>query len=302
MKLSVHQASRIGDLPPRAASFFSSEALPEKDIFGYDEQIKAGLGMGLEAAKGKSGRVLIFGYPGTGKSAFPFTLARRLNADFDKRFSLTYISCESFYVLSEMENLKKDLDQLAEKVCQNRPAIFSIDETDALTVPIYKARSTLRILSQWLLDFMDHCRDQILLFGIANHPEKMDNSFLRRFQVRLYFEPTDSGVIRRILKRYLNIDNDERVTRVLLKKFEEYDLRLMSSDLIDACEEIRTSVGSLKGLPVQEVVKTLQYHISPCNCAHYIDDYEKQNRNLINFSRDYILPYWKVIYDRMTTF
>ncbi|KAK3916214.1 Fidgetin-like protein 1 [Frankliniella fusca] len=136
--------------------------------------------------------LLLFGPPGTGKTLIGKCLATEARATF---FSVTASTFGAKY-FGETEVLAKTLFECARAL---QPSIIFIDEVDSVLRNNADSESgcSLRLRTELLTNMaiVDGCqttgKEQVLVIGATNYPDRVDEAARRRFTRRLYIPLPD---------------------------------------------------------------------------------------------------------------
>lgn len=129
--------------------------------------------------------VRLFGPPGTGKSMLARTIAHTSNLNF---FNITPSMITNRFI-GESERRVSVLFNLATKFS---PSIIFFDEVDAILPNAHDETPGAQGVRSELLTCMEGIgagRDEkkmVIVIGATNHPERLENAFLRRFTKRLH--------------------------------------------------------------------------------------------------------------------
>lgn len=278
-------------------------ARDHKDYFfvGYEDEIKAGMNLLRQAVEGGVWRVLIFGFPGCGKSEYPFVLASRAKATLRLNVSLLYVKCHRLASSFEDTNkMKAYLRELTGKIESFQPIILAFDEFDAISPKRDSQSSLLTELSLWAMSFLSNGNDvdsekKILFFGITNFPNQMDVAVRDRLQYPMHFGNAGVEVIKSMLE-HNGIPNSNEVANIMLEINSQLGQTITGRGIALACKAlVRLEKKQLSKVfetsSAEEIAKTISVHAQPVSNKE-ISDWERLNRNLIQHSET-VKSYWK---------
>ena len=275
-------------------------------LFGYDGQKKAGIGVSIGVIKGGFAEVLVFGFPGTGKSDFPFILVKLLKEELKAEFSLAYVKCDRFAGQMTPKIATKIIDTI-KLALNNPPSIIAFDEIETLTLPMDEISPEVAPLAQWLRGLADESQvfNQVLLIGMTNHPKKVDPAVFRRFRVAIYFEVTDHNQVTEIIQEKMDIDGKKAadVSQKLFKQMDTLGLVLLGCRAVDSCKQACIDAKE-KGVDFQsmssaEIVKMMMPNIGPGGLKEALEDWKTKYKGLIDFSINIQIPYFIAIAKRL---
>lgn len=281
--------------------FYKAGKIPRRPLFGYERQLEAGMGIGLNVADGERASLLAFGIPGTGKALFPCMLANQLKADFQKPFSLAYVICAPMY-LSRQEDLIDHLSNLIRRVEENSPAILHLVELDTLGRPYHNRFgknhepdvASLHVLS-WIRNLFSEIPKGTFLICTTSYPEKLDATFLNRFNIMFYFEPTNRKMISRIISEELGRNDAEKITMKFMDYVTSFGLTPLSGELFNACKLLKRNVRNVRDLHTQEVVGLLKRYTTLSFPTKSVEEYQKEHESYMKFS-DHSINSWRNMY------
>jgi len=289
----------------RAIQFFTHKDVPKKQLFGYELQKTAGIGLGAGAVGGGFAEALAFGFPGTGKSDFPYVLVNLLQEKLQARFSLAYVKCDRFAGKLTPEIVKSIMETI-DKALKNTPTLIAFDEIDTLALPIDETPTEIAPLAQWLRGLGDETQtfQKVILMAATNYPMKVDVGVFRRFRTAIYFEMTDENVLTEMIHKKLGIDGKtaRKTAQRLFKEMEKCELTILGCNAFGACQqackELNNSGTDPSSLSHDQVTEMLLPNIGPGGFKKNVDEWKEKHKGLIEFSVKHQMPYWAAIAER----
>ncbi len=273
--------------------FFYPEEIPQRRLFGYDTQIKAGLNLCKLVSNGGSESLLVFGLPSTGRNIFPCVLATRFNSRIRKksnRFSLCYIECRAINSLEE-EEMVNFLSRLSDFIMEDKPKILHVCSTDFLGYSSglgngYELFEKHNLLTKGLRTIFSKLPKKTFLISTAEEPHELDRFFLSRFHNMFYFEPTSQEVTNQIIKVLLDRKDSNKIVNNLFEYIKDIRIILLSGVLIKACRLIKQKYDSISEFSPEEVALLLRNALKPnyYSALVNIKNYENSNEDLIKYS------------------
>ncbi|MBS1267447.1 MAG: VCP-like ATPase [Nitrosopumilus sp.] len=183
--------------------------------------------MGIKPPKG----ALIYGPPGCGKTLLGRALATETGANM--------ILVRGPEIISKwVGESEKAIREIFRKAKASSPCVIIFDELDSLARNKTKEGGTSEnILSQLLTEIEDGITSQVVVIGITNRPDVLDNSLLRtgRLDLVLYVSPPDEKgrlEIIKILTKKMPLTSD-----VKLKEIAIATQNFTGADLAALCRE-----------------------------------------------------------------
>jgi len=195
------------------------------------------------------------------------------------------------------ENIS-DLNTAIDEALQLQPVIICFDEVDRITQLVSEVAPGRSSMTTWLRRLLKGKRfqkTQTFVLGVTNHPQCIDPSVTRCFEVPLYLEPTPLNVASKLLIEALG--NNE-VARRYLKNLKKFNMKPMGAAVARACTELKRIYSSLEGIPVDDLVNCLKANTPILPSEKQLRNYEKQNKDLIGFCKEHVIPYWLDIHER----
>lgn len=282
--------------------FVPYESVEKRFFAGYKKEVEAGLALGLYAYTGQLVKAFIFGFPGCGKSEYPYYLTYQLN-QLGYKYSLLYIKCHRLAsACDQVAMMKSYLRERSNEIRKFLPIIVVFDELDAISPTKTTPGSSLKELTSWTMSFLangsqESTLKKVMVFGITNYPSEVDQAVLDRFQHTLYFDPPTEEVVKEMLE-HQGFIRSERLARKLIQQISSHGQTVTGRGIMLACKTMRciAEITSedwgkcLSSKSDEDISQELLINLNPVDTRE-IDIYTTLNRGRIDHSKRVIL-YW----------
>ena len=288
--------------PGRFEDFVPCDSVEKHFFAGYGKEVEAGLALGIYAYAGHPVKAFLFGFPGCGKSEYPYYLTYELNQRGYK-YSLLYIKCHRLAsAFDQIAMMKSYLRDRMTTIRKFLPIIIVFDEVHAISPIITSPASSLQDLTSWIMSFLANGSQEIelrkvMVFGITNHPEAVAQAVLDRFQHTLYFEPPSQEVVKEMLE-YQRFARADQVARKLFEQTSSREQTMTGRGVMLACKTVRCLADMTKqewsnyfdSKSDQDIARELLCNFSPIDNKE-ITFYRGLNRGRIGHS-ERVVSYW----------
>lgn len=233
---------------------------------------------------------LLFGLPGTGKSVFPFYVAKMLR-ESAKPIRLIRISCPILLgQRREVADIAKGFESFLHQDI-GKPTILFFDEIDAVSsFRTSVASSSVHVITR-LLDHTRRLVDKrealVTVFLSASYPNQIDEAILGRVNYVIYFPPAGIEEIDAILAHY-GVPEPERVAEALTIKLGGWPLS--GRGLVSACESIER-LRLNYGQNAWDNADLIMANAVLLQKADSVKKYEAENKNFIE-SNERTRSFW----------
>lgn len=194
--------------------------------------------VGLRAApKG----ILFFGPPGTGKTMFGRVIATESRSTF---FNISASSLTSKWI-GDGEKMVRALFAVARV---KAPSVIFIDEIDSILTARSDSEheSSRRMKTEFLLQF-DGCgtsnEERILVIGVTNRPQELDDAARRRLVKRIYIPLPDFEARKQLIKHLVK-NYDCSMSEADFEKIAKFTEGYSGADMNSLCRE--AAMGPLR--------------------------------------------------------
>ncbi|MGR6831481.1 ATP-binding protein [Aliivibrio wodanis] len=177
--------------------FFGCKDLDRK-LFGFSKLILSEQENSKLAKIDFNPCILLYGPPNTGKTTSIYSLFKRIKTEINNDASLFILSISSLMSSdygATSKNLVSAFEELKRDSSFDKPSLLIIDEMDQICMSRSKENehdASRRAMSALMLE-LDQLHPSIakglIVVGITNVPEKIDNAILRRFTLKEKVNP-----------------------------------------------------------------------------------------------------------------
>lgn len=272
------------------------EAIDENESVGYEIQQNAMTSIALEAARYGEKRVIVFGKPGTGAIGFVKTALLRLKRQSNVESRVLKLVCQRVWVEPEIEKILGAIEEKLNEASswtndENHLMVLLIEKLDSLTSKINNYQKNKAIFGFWLYSILKQSYNRTLIVCTSDDPSAIDDRLLRLFKLPLYLEHLNLQSIKRIFKTKMPRKDSEQVAETLYRAVDKDGFKLVSAEVVKAIDRA-TTLADFGTVSTNEAARIIRGFIRPCYPSEVIKAYEECNKDLINYSKSFILRYW----------
>ena len=237
--------------------------------------------MGVKPPKG----ALFYGPPGCGKTLLARSLAAESGANM--------ILVRGTEILSKwVGESEKAIREIFRKAKASAPCIIIFDELDSLARIKTSEESKIRetVISQLLTEMEDATTSRLVVIGITNRPDMIDNAILRsgRLEIILYIQPPDEKgrlEIIKILTSKMRLTSDVNLNEIALstKNYTGADLAALCREAaVNAMENNSEKINSKNfAIGLKKVKPSITKEVD-----HWYDTIKEEVSNVLPKSAD----------------
>jgi len=237
--------------------------------------------MGVKPPKG----ALFYGPPGCGKTLLARSLAAESGANM--------ILVRGTEILSKwVGESEKAIREIFRKAKASAPCIIIFDELDSLSRIKTSEESKIRetVISQLLTEMEDATTSRLVVIGITNRPDMIDNAILRsgRLEIVLYVQPPDEKgrlEIIKILTSKMRLTSDVNLNEIALstKNYTGADLAALCREAaVNAMENNSEKISSRNfAIGLKKVRPSITKEVD-----HWYDTIKEEVSNVLPKSSD----------------
>ena len=237
--------------------------------------------MGVKPPKG----ALFYGPPGCGKTLLARSLAAESGANM--------ILVRGTEILSKwVGESEKAIREIFRKAKASAPCIIIFDELDSLAKIKTSEESKIRetVISQLLTEMEDATTSRLVVIGITNRPDMIDNAILRsgRLEIILYIQPPDEKgrlEIIKILTSKMRLTSDVNLNEIALstKNYTGADLAALCREAaVNAMENNSEKINSKNfAIGLKKVKPSITKEVD-----HWYDTIKEEVSNVLPKSAD----------------
>ncbi len=244
---------------------------------GYEDQTRVAVTLGQNAVRqSRAESVLVFGLPGTGKSAFAWAVAKALQ-DKGLPFSLLHVPCGQLAV-GDPQVVRDSLREIESIVAQSQhyPMVIVLDEADAM---LREQRHTSGLISFWCMSLLKWIEDfsrPALLLAIADNPGECDMWLLSRIGPSIYLRTPDVHLATLILARK-QVDAAGVVAKELMRLMGDSEVVMTGRSLVEALKLARQLEPDFSAMDAHQKARLL-FGLIPSVPEQEVTSYRKRNR------------------------
>ena len=269
--------------------FLKSQDIQPTFFSGYERQMEFGMTFGKMAEKLKTEyRLLLFGFPGTGKTLYPQALASNLNKN-GSEYSLVKVKCNSLRIDSP-KVVRKWINKI-DRYLKHGQVVLVLDELDIFAQRRDESEyNVYNTATGHIMNILDERYPSTITLGITNNPYKLDVAVRDRFDYPIYF-PISNSNIESIL-RYRGIPNPEQTAEQLRAIYTENQTNTSNRNIFKSMNFVNSidkkSSNILSKMRISDDPKEMAIRLYlnsgiPIS-EQEVEDYEEENRFIINKS------------------
>jgi len=266
------------------------EDMKPRFFAGYKKQMDFGMLIGELAIKQNTEyRILLFGFPGTGKTLYPQALTYNLKKE-GLDYSLLTVKCNSLRIDSpkHVRSLIKKIESYTKK---GRRVILVLDELDIFAQRRDESEySVYNTATGYIMNLLEERNPSTITLGITNNPYKLDVAVRDRFDFPLYFPMQDTDI--ESLLKHKKMPKPKETADCLNDMYREDQARSSNRRMLRSLEFIKTineSPDVLNGMKIsnnpREMARIIYINSGIPILYEEMEDYEGENASIINKSR-----------------
>lgn len=265
------------------------EHLERPSLVGLDAHRRAAMALAWEtAARRLLHSVLLFGWPGTGKTHFPELIAHDLCAADLNCFLIT-IQCCRVGLSSNVEHMMARLSKVDAIIRSGlyRPTVLLLEEIDALRQNNAPNPATLR-LTAWVADLLSlQSRPAgVLVFGVTNDPNRVAPRLLERLHFSMFVDLPDANEAAVLLK-HNGIPKPDTVAKALFLRANRVQMGFSGRGLLAGVEYAKLVKGDLSRRQTSEIAPLLMAASGAVHAREF-DRYMEENDYWIRRSEAFL--------------
>lgn len=233
--------------------------------------------------RGVSESILLFGYPGTGKSKIIESVLHGLMSTI--KVDLVNINCNSLIAnIPEVSSSLIELKSIVHQYTRNIPdlRVFVFDEIDAIGPERDRdGGSGMQALCHFCMDCIKLQIPHTLWIFITNYPRNLDPAILTHLGKRIYIPGPDTTATQAIIEKTLDPDDSLKLLNKIVTPSRDYVLNIRS---ITKGLEFLVELGKITSQKILcDIDEAVTLILAGGGFPHYreIDEYVKNNREFI---------------------